>query len=254
MDPFTIYLGVSVTTAAFGFLLNNYGRSVIAFTADMVEESLRYIFKGRNIAILGEKSLGKTSLIYFLKYGKPFEIKDNKVNRPEPTIGSVVIGVNSKLNMKGQKRAVRVPNDVSGDKDFRYLWKELVEDADPHGIIYLLDGRLKPEATKASIASIFTDILSCYSDNVSLNSMSDFKLKALHIFVSYSDQWAISNPVRAMKESQVKLDFLSEFEKKEYKHLQSVKFDVSIMNLSPSANNWHETIRALNKFGADLID
>jgi hypothetical protein len=234
MDPFTI-----VFIPLIMFLLNNYGRSVITFTADKVQENLRYIFKGREIAILGERSSGKTSLVYFLQYGKPFEIKQNKVNRPEPTFGSVVVG----------------SNDVSGDKDYRELWKELIKDTNPHGIIYLLDGRLSPEATKVAIASIFTDILSCYLDKVSLNGMSDIKLKAFHIFVSYSDQWGTSDAIKIMKVTQVKLDYLSELDREEHKYFKNmgVKFDVSIMNLSPSANNWDETVRALTMFGTDLI-
>ena len=250
MEPFTI-IAISLLV----FLLNNYGRSVITFTADKVQENLRYIFKGRNIAILGEKSSGKTSLIYFLQYGKPFEIKQNKVNRPEPTMGSVVVGSNVKLNTKGKERVVRISNDVSGDQDFRDFWKELIKDTNPHGIIYLLDGRLNPEATKVAIASIFTDILSCYLDKVSLNGMSDIKLKAFHIFVSYSDQWGTSDAIKTMKVAQVKLDYLSELDKEEHKYFKSmgVGFDVSIMNLSPSANNWAETVRALTMFGTDLI-
>ncbi|NJL65085.1 MAG: hypothetical protein HC903_28980 [Methylacidiphilales bacterium] len=249
MEPFTI-IGISL----FVFLLNSYGRSVITFTAEMVQESLRYIFKGRNIAILGEKSSGKTSLIYFLQYGKPVEIKQNKVNSPEPTLGSVVVGANINLKSKGKEVSVRIPNDVSGDNDFRALWKELIKDTNPDGIIYLLDGRLNAESTKVAIASIFKDILSCYSDKVSLNGVSDIKLKAFHIFVSYSDRWATSEAIRTMKEAQVKLDYLSESDKEEHKYLKSmsIKFDVSIMNLSPNKNNWNETIRALTMFGTDL--
>jgi GTPase SAR1 family protein len=251
MEPFTAILAVSFCS----FLLNNYGKSVVAFTYDKVQESLRYIFKGRNIAILGEKSSGKTSLIYFLQHGKPFEVKQNKVNRPEPTMGSVVIGANVNLNSKGKKRAVRISNDVSGDKDFRDFWKDLIKDTNPHGIIYLLDGRLKPEDTKVAIAPIFTDILSCYSDKGGFDGVSNIELKTLHIFISYSDQWGTSDTIKTMKEAQVKLNYLSELSKEEHKYLRSmsIKFDVSIMNLSPNANNWDDTIRALTMFGLDVI-
>ena len=76
-----------------------------------------------------------------------------------------------------------------------------------------------------------------------------------HIFVSYSDQWGTSDAIKTMKVAQVKLDYLSELDKEEHKYFKSmgVGFDVSIMNLSPSANNWAETVRALTMFGTDLI-
>ena len=64
MEPFTI-IAISLLV----FLLNNYGRSVITFTADKVQENLRYIFKGRNIAILGEKSSGKPPSSTFFSTG-----------------------------------------------------------------------------------------------------------------------------------------------------------------------------------------
>ena len=260
MEPITTFLVGSVAAMMSGtylFFLNNYGKRVIGVAINNIKQRHQNIFAKQNIAILGDKGSGKTSLTFYLQNGKPLAIKNNEVHRPEPTVGSVVIDSTVRTYSESdKKRLAKIIADVSGDKAFRHLWKELIKDIDPHGIIYMLDGRLgnTQEIITAALEPIFNDIFSCYTENINYKNISSCRLKALHIFISFSDHWATSKGTIAIKESMVTMAFLKEFEQAKYKHLESMRFNVSTTNLSPNSNEWKETDRALKQFGADLND
>ncbi|MBW4631972.1 MAG: hypothetical protein KME30_08735 [Iphinoe sp. HA4291-MV1] len=261
MEPITTFLLLSVVagmiSGTYLFFLNNYGKRVIGVAVNNIKQRYQNIFAKRNIAILGYKGSGKTSLIFYLQSGKPLAIKNNEVHRPEPTVGSVVIDSTVRTyNESDKKRLAKIIADVSGDKAFRHLWKELIKDIDPHGIIYMLDGKLgnTQESITTALEPIFNDIFSYYTENINYKNVNSYRLQVFHIFISFSDHWATSKSTIAIKESMVKMAFLKEFEQAKFKHLESIRFNVSTMNLSPNANEWKETDRALNQFGADLND
>ena len=232
---FVTYAAIGMFTATFAFLLNMYGKRLIGIGVDEVQRRYRNIFINRNITILGEKAAGKTSLIYYLQNGQPLTVSDGKIQSPEPTFGSVVIGSSVKTYSKSRKeRLAKIVADVSGDKAFRHLWKEILEDTDPHGIIYMLDGRIKIEDMQNALKPVFEDIFSFYEKSPKIGGFGLRKLKAFHIFVSFSEQCATCSGVIGTKESFVMIDFLQEFEKPKYKHLQNIHFDVSTRDIVKS--------------------
>jgi hypothetical protein len=258
MEPISTALVVGaiiagITSGTYLFVLNNYGKRLINSAVDNIQQRFRNIFLKRNILFLGDKGSGKTSLLYYLQNGRPLA-QNNRP--PEPTFGAVVLDstVIKTYSKARKEQLAKIVADVSGDKSFRHLWKEIINDTDPHGIIYMLDGRIKDENVEAAVAPIFEDVLSVYDKKSGYKDLANHRLKALHVFVSFSDYWASSKSVIGVKESYVKMAFLKEFEKPEYAHLQNINFAISIINLSPVKTEWPEVDRALTLFGADLND
>ena len=257
MEPFTTFLLasalVSMMSGTYMFFLNSFGKKVIGSAVKHIKHRYQNIFVNRNIAILGDKGSGKTSLIYYLQNGKPLTIKNDQFHQAEPTVGSVIIDSTVKTYSESEKKKrAKIIADVSGDKAFRHLWKELIEEIEPHGIIYMLDGRVEEKNIPNVLEPIFNDIFSYYTENINYKNINSHRLRAFHIFISFSDYWASSKAAITVKKTIVEMAFLKEFEKPKYKHLQNVSFHISTMHLSPNKNEWRETDRALNQFGADL--
>lgn len=257
MEPITTFLltsaFVSMISGTYVFVLNSFGRKVIGSAVKHIKHRYQNIFVNRNIAILGDKGSGKTSLIYYLQNGKPLTIKNDQYHQAEPTVGSVVIDSSVKTYSKSDKeKRAKIIADVSGDKAFRLLWKELIEEIDPHGIIYMLDGRTEDKNIPNAIEPIFNDVFSYYTENINYKNINSHRLRAFHIFISFSDYWAVSRGVAMLKRTNVEMAFLKKFELPKYKHLQNVSVQISTMHLSPNKKEWRETDRALNLFGADL--
>lgn len=245
MDPFT-YLLIAGGIAVFGWLLNSYGKTVINLTVNQIQSRWQYIFHKRNIVILGAAGSGKTSLIYFLRDGKPYTEVNGKPRAPTPTSGAVVMDANVRISNETKVKWAKIAKDVSGDEDFRDLWKEVIREIDPHGIIYMIDGRLTGDQFKASIEGIFEDVLSEYTKGAG-------QLTALHVFLNFSDLWATNRRIRVEKAQAVQVYFERRLEQPQYKYLQNLQLGVSIVQLSPSRRPWDEVESALEKFGADLM-
>lgn len=92
--------------------------------------SLAYAYKskGKNIAILGERAVGKTNLRKFLTEGSLPKIA-------KQTIGTEKTSSN-RLKIKDLELKINEGKDVSGSTDARGEWKEIYNEADI--VIYLL--------------------------------------------------------------------------------------------------------------------
>lgn len=229
------------------WVLNTYGKKIAAFTAKEIQKRWQYIFNKRNIVILGQKGTGKTSLIYYLVNGKPYELKDGKIRRPEPTVGSVIIDADVSISKEKQAKWAKIMKDVSGDRVFRELWQDLIDEIEPHGIIYMLDGRQSDEELQQDVETIFEDILSLYEHDGK-------NLVALHVFISFADQWATTRHVKSTKLHRLRLYFEDKLSEKEFRYIQNLRFEASIVHLAPDEKSWLDVDRALTKFGADLGD
>lgn len=257
MEPITTFILISaaagMTTGTYVFFLNAYGKRLINTGVDSIKRKYQNIFIKRNIAFFGDKGSGKTSLIYFLENGVPLTKNNGKFQTAEPTFGVVVIGAAVKTYSQARKeQMVKILSDVSGDKPFRYLWKEILKDTEPSGIVYMLDGRISNEKISKAISPIFEDVLSYYLPGSA--SSSKRNLKAFHIFISFSDCWATSQSAVALKETFVTMAFHKEFGQPDYAHLQDLNIAISTVNLAPNGSSWPQVDRALNRFGADLND
>lgn len=185
---------------------------------------------------LGAKGSGKTSLIYLIRYGTPFQKdKHGEINTADPTTMGIVIG--HKFAPKDGKW-LRVAKDLPGDLALRYQWSEAIGEVKPHGIIFMIDGR-----NEAEIEQAYELLNSSYSAGTR-------ELVAFHVFVNFADRWAESVLIRRQK--------LREFESKVNATLEEnpgwfhLRTEVHATQLSPHDRLWHDAERALKKFGIDL--
>ncbi len=76
------------------------------------------------------------------------------------------------------------------------------------------------------------------------------ELGAMHIFISFSDQWAHS-PTAVRSRQRIARDTLED-ELAARPSFAGVRTNVSVVHLSPHAQEWNEVKRALEHFGTDL--
>jgi hypothetical protein len=223
------------------WIIQNFGEEIIVLGRSAITKSLQYIFKKRVILILGARESGKTSLIHFMHTGKPYIEVDGERQSPNPTLGAVIVDEEIEVSKSAEKQWGKIEKDVSGD--FRELWRELIAELNPDGIIYMLDGRLENDDLKAAVQEIFSDVLSEYKHDLR-------NLKVLHIFANFADIWS-KNPLTETR----KINFIKEtFEETrlEYPGMTSLSVMAAATQLSPKLNSWPEAVRALEHFGADL--
>ncbi len=209
---------------------------------EWVEDRWNRFFASKNILILGPKGSGKTSLIYYLLNGRPYELDEGDKRPPNPTAAPAVVDEKVKLQHANWQK---LKKDVPGDTDLRRTWKEAIQEVNPRGIIYMLDGRLAETELLDETQSIRESVLSHYERSLR-------NLTALHVFLNFADKWAKSpeivrmkrNWVRGVLEKQVLSD-------SEHQHLRT---EVSHTQLSPELRSWDRTRRALFRFGADLLN
>jgi hypothetical protein len=223
------------------WIIQNFGEEIVVLGKNGVTKGLQYIFKKRVILILGVRESGKTSLIHFMHTGKPYIDVDGERQSPNPTLGAVIVDEEIEVSKSAEKRWGKIEKDVSGD--FRDLWKQLIAELDPDGIVYMIDGRLENDGLKESIQEIFSDVLSEYKHDLR-------KLKVLHIFANFADIWSKNSLTETRKINQIRECF--EETRLEYPNMTKLSVMASATQLSPKLNAWPETIRALEHFGADL--
>ncbi len=244
MEPIT-YLAISAAIAFFGWFLHNYGKTIVALTLREIQVRWQYIFNKRNILILGGKGSGKTSLIYFLKNGKPYEERNGRMQPPEPTLGAMVLDANVRISKETQAKWAKIAKDLPGEKGFRDIWRDVIHQVDPHGIIYMVDGRLSTEQFKEAVADLFSDVLSVYTQNPG-------NLSTIHVFVNFADVWATDRRIRSQKQHAIEVYFENRLAEPEYQKLQHLRFQVSVIQLSLTKRSWDDAVSAIEKFGADL--
>ena len=201
------------------------------------------LFKNHDILILGHKQSGKTSLIYFMKNKNkmPYEIVNGEKRTADPTLAIALIGKRCQLQATNW---LKIKSDVPGDVALRDAWKQVIDEVNPEGIIYMIDGRLNKKTMQDEVNCIFKDVLGNYND-------SRRKLQVLNVFINFCDQWYTSPAVEREMLAYVR----DLFEKKisSYPNVESIHFNVEKTHLNPNAESWKETKRALHKFGADLM-
>jgi len=225
-------------------VIGMFGAEIIILVKDKLSSVYRRVFDNQNIVVLGEKQSGKTSLIWLLTKGQPFVVdKDGDKLNPNPT------GAPSDVNGNFEFQPgnwCRVKKDVPGDAALRKFWLEALREANPAGLIYMLDGRVLDDDNtrlKEHLDALFREIQAMYDADIN-------NLRALSILVNFSDKWCSSS---AEKRRRVRIieDCLAE-RIESFERMKSVKTRVSSSNLDPGQTQWEETQNALLCFGADL--
>ncbi len=223
------------------WIIKTFGKEIAIVIGRELQRIWARLFTNGNFAILGAKGTGKTALLWFLSTGKPFKVVKGRIILPEPTAGAVIVNKAFELQ-KGNWLSLK--KEVGGEVIYRDLWRQIIADIDPRGIIYMLDGRLDGEALRAAATEAVTDALSHYT-------AQRRSLVAFHVFLSFSDDWATTSSVARRK-----LDLVSEpiVELiRRHASLDNLRFHVSLTELSPARDSWPEIRRALHHFGADLL-
>lgn len=207
---------------------------------DWMEDRWNRIFGTKNMLILGPKGSGKTSLVLYLVNGHPYEHRGGKKIPPNPTATAAIVDKKFKLQHGNWQK---IKKDVPGDRDLRSTWSKAIEEVNPRGIVYMLDGRKGDDELLEDTEEIQTHVLSNYE-----NSLRN--LETLHVFVNFADQWANSPEIVRTKKNIIR-KVLEKYVLNDSKY-QQIRTEVSQTQLSPDEHSWQETQRALYKFGADL--
>lgn len=138
---------------------------------------------------------------------------------------------------------LRLKHDVPGDIDLRETWAQGIKDAQPQGIIYMIDGRHDDQTLRRDLDVLRSDVLSCYEGGLGA-------LSVLHVLMNYSDLWATTPNETRRRISVVRsgLDAIID-SSPEWARL---RIDVLEVQLSPKGEPWEEADRAMQHFGADL--
>ena len=218
-----------------------FGKEVMIIAKGKIKQSFRKYFKSKNILVLGKKQTGKTSLIYLMKNGMPYELgEDGEVEPPNPTAFSAVI--DTKVNLEGEGWA-KISEDLPGDQDLRETWDEAIEKIKPHGIIYMIDGRKSKDKIEASVREMTDSVLDHYENELK-------NLRVVHLFVNFADVWS-----NTPSKDRSKLRFVESKVDEAIGGslpLQELLIETHKVQLSPHKESWPNAKSSLIKFGADL--
>lgn len=240
---------LSTLAAIFEFIRKIVPSEILTVVGEQIQGVWRRTFANVNLLVLGPKEAGKSSLIYFMMRGKPFIVgEDGEKKSPDPTAG--IVGLNDKIKLD-KNEWFKLKADVAGDVGFRHLWKTLINDINPHGIVYMLDGQqmMKPEVDPASVdqlmGELFADVLATYTKSAR-------NLRALAICLNFSDRWARTP---SMERSLVRaVTDAFEIRRQDCETHQHLRLSVSPTRLNPAVKKWAEAERALKRFAADLSE
>ena len=224
------------------WLLRTFGLDILLLARDALESQWRRLFASRNILILGAQQTGKSSLAQFLRTGKPYQVVDGEVRPPDPTAATVI--VDRKFAVQ-HGQWVRIRRDLPGDPDLRATWAAAIKEVHPTGIIYMLDGRLDQPRRDQAIDDAVGFVQAQYPAGTR-------ELVALHMFVNHCDAWATTPAVERERLGEVTAAF--EARRRGHQGLEVLRFAASATQLSANRRAWPEVIRALHRFGADLME
>jgi hypothetical protein len=232
----------TATGTVASWLLRTFGLQILLLAKEALESQWRRLFASRNILILGAQQTGKSSLALFLQKGKPYQVVDGEVRPPDPTAATVI--VDKKFAVQNG-HWLRIKRDLPGDPDLRTTWASALKEVHPTGIIYMVDGRLDDGELDRAIGDAFDLVLSQYRTGPR-------ELLALHVFVNHCDAWARTPADERERLARVTASF--ESRRRDHQPLETLRFSASATQLSPNRRSWPEVVRALHRFGADLLE
>jgi hypothetical protein len=224
------------------WLLKTFGLDVLLLVKDAIENQWRRLFAARNILILGPQQSGKSSLALFLETGKPYQVVDGEVRPPDPTAATMI--VDEKFAVQ-HGHWVRIRRDLPGDLDLRATWMAALKEVHPAGIIYMVDGRTDDVSLDQAVGDAVDLLRAQYPAGTR-------ELVAMHMFVNHSDAWATSPALERERLARVTAAF--EARRRNHPEQEVLRFAASATQLSPNRRAWPEVIRALHRFGADLLE
>jgi len=195
-------------------------------------------FEGHNILVLGPRSAGKSTLLSYMRTGRPMPPGGDLPNR---SLGAVIYGKRPNLDANRWSKLKEFK-----DGDYRSLWKLMIEEIRPDGIVYMLDGRKGQATTLTEVEHFASDVLSVYVD-AQLNLPCP---RAIHIFLNFADVWAKSDKVARELKRHVENALAELIENNSV--FESVKADVTVTQLATTRSAWDEADNAINRLGADL--
>jgi len=217
--------------------LKEFGPDAIRWVQRELREIWARLFGKHSILILGPAQTGKSALVQFLTSGHPYKLVKGEKVGPDRTFGAVIIrGAVTVPEAAGHK----IKRDLPGDPRFRELWHKAIQEVQPQGIIYMLDGRHTANELDAALEEIFVDVLPYVGGGFA----------ALHVFLNFADKWAtgtdaVRNKLRAVHDSMIaKLGAHPKW--------SHVSYDEAQTQLAVQKGQWPEVIRALKRFAADL--
>lgn len=217
-----------------------FGKELIFVATETLQHYWRRLFAARDILILGDKQTGKTSLLCYLKDGRPYEIVNGAVVAPAPT--AMVAVVDAKFAPQ-QANWLRLRKDVPGDIDLREVWEQSIAEVRPHGIVYMIDGRHDDRTLLDDVGTLREFVLSHYQERLG-------NLAALHVLLNFADQWG-TTPAEVRRRQRVVRDALEDLCNPS-PVLMHLKIDANVVQLSPNRKEWDDAKRAMQRFGADL--
>ena len=232
---------VTILGGVIAWFLKSFGKDLVVISKDFLEHQWARVFNDRTVLFLGAKQAGKSSLIAFLRKGKPFEVdKTGAVRTPDPTLAAAVI--DERVSVQHEKW-LQIKQDLPGDQMLRATWALAVADFHPLGIGYIIDARDQSKIA-GQVQEACRDVLdACYPEGPR-------ELRALHLFLSFSDFWAHS-PIASRLHQRIARDALEE-ELTRRPVFAGLRTDVAVFHLSPHASDWPDARRALERFGTDL--
>lgn len=221
------------------WFFKTFGQDLLIVAKERLKQEWQRTFTSRNILILGAKQTGKSSLVLYLMKGKPYEMVGRERRAPNPTAMAAIIDHKFKVKTGDW---LKIKEDHPGDVGLR-KWAQAIQDIQPHGIIYMIDGRRNQSEITEDIREVFTDVLCHYERGTE-------ELGALHIFVNFADKWVTSPQAERELVSRVVAKF--EQERGTRPKLQAIRFSACATQLSMHEDKWDETRRAVHHFAADL--
>jgi signal recognition particle receptor subunit beta len=222
-----------------------FGKDVEVILVNKMHKAFKSVLNNRDILIFGNKQVGKSSLIQYLQTQKPFVVSKNGQKEILNPTTEVVALIGKKLQISPTSSA-KVKFDVPGDRNLRFMWMEVLEEVNPAGIIYMVDGRKSDRELEAELEELFTDILDKYQ--------SSSNLGAIAIFLNYCDYWASTNKRQVIhaKTTNVKNFIINRIDNPEYGLFNRLEVGVYETQLSPKLNDWKEVEGALQEFSGLL--
>lgn len=125
----------------------------------------------------------------------------------------------------------------------RDTWAQAIADLQPHGIIYMIDGRKDDESIRTDVRDIRKFVLCNYSAGPG-------PLATIHVFINFADHWAhtTTEQRRRVRLARNELDDVTVGSIE----LAGLRMGAASTQLSPHKKGWEEVDRALHHFGADL--